>query len=150
MLKRVLMAVTFAILPGLALAQRDIGAMPKEVFTAKTVAIVNNTHNDQVEQGAIEALKRRGKLTVIDDSDVADVTLTFDKRSEHEGTSKTTTGDDGKPNTSYGMTFGSSTYMKAVLKGSVLPFFKTSTGDSKKKAGIGCVTDLESAYNSGR
>jgi hypothetical protein len=150
MLQRVSLLLSVFLLPALCLAQRNVGSMPKEVFAAKTVAIVNNTHNEQVEQGAVEALKRWGKLSVIDDSDAADITIIFEKQSEHQGSSKTTTGEDGKPSTSYGMTFGSSIYMKAVLKGSVLPFFKTSTSDSKKKAGSGCVTELESAYLSER
>ena len=123
---------------------------PKEVRTAKTVAIINNTRNEAVEQGAVEALKRWGHLSLVYDTDTADIVLTFDKQTSHEGTSTTKTGDDGKPSTSYGMTFGSAIYMKAVVKGASSPFYTNHTGDSKKKAGATCVTDLQEAFNSTR
>jgi hypothetical protein len=148
---RLLGVVLFsAVLMGTAAAQRSIQPLPKEVFAAKTVAIVNNTHNEAVEQGAVDALKRWGRFTVIDDSDLADITLTFDKRSEHDGSSSQTTGDDGKPSTSYSVSFSSSIHMTAVVKGAGRSFYGTTTSESKKKAGATCITDLQSAFVSGR
>src|SRR5580704_8899421 len=88
-----------------ALAQRK--PIPRPVFTAKTIAIVNHAHNDAVETGALESLKRWGKFTIVDDPDTADIILTFEKNNEHEGksTHKQTNNNDGKqPETS-------STYM---------------------------------------
>ena len=131
---------------GLAAAQVNVRPLPKEALSAKTVAIVNNTHNDGVSEGAVEALKRWGKFTIVDDSDAADVTLTFEKKSEHEGTSTQKTGDDGKPDTSYSMSFSSTIRMRATLKGGESAFYSTSIGDSKKKAGAGCILNLQQAY----
>jgi hypothetical protein len=130
--------------------QRSIQPFPRAVFAARTVAIVNNTHNEAVEQGATEALRRWGKFTVVDDADAADITLTFDKQSEHAGSSTQTTGDDGKPSTSYSLSFSSSIHMAATVKGSERPFYDASTSESKKKAGAECVTDLEQALVSER
>jgi hypothetical protein len=103
-----------------------------------------------VEQGAAEALQRCGKFTVIDDADTADITLTFDKKSEHAGSSTQTTGDDGKPNSSYSMSFSSSIHMVARVKGERRPFYDHTTSESKKKAGAACVTDLQQALVSER
>jgi hypothetical protein len=139
-----------AVLLGTCAAQRSIQPLPKEMFAAKTVAIVNNTHNEAVEQGAVDAVKRWGRFTVIDDADLADITLTFDKRSEHDGSSSQTTGDDGKPSSSYSVSFSSSVHMIAVVKGADRSFFSTTSSESKKKAGMECVTDLQSAFVSGR
>ncbi len=137
------------VLVGTGAAQRSIQPLPKEVFAAKTVAIVNNTHNEAVEQGAVDALKRWGRFTVINDSDLADITLTFDKRSGHDGSSSQTTGDDGKPSSSYSVTFSSSVHMSAAVKGAGRSFYATTTSESKKKAGAECITDLQSAFLSG-
>lgn len=135
---------------GVANAQVNVRPFPKPALAAKTVAIVNSTHNDAVSEGAVDALKRWGKFTIVDDSDAADITLTFEKKSEHEGNSSQKTGDDGKPNSSYSMSFSSSIKMKATLKGEEKDFYSTTTGDSKKKAGEGCVLDLQRAYLSSR
>jgi hypothetical protein len=151
-MKRHLLGIVLssAVLMGTCAAQRSIQPLPKEVFAARTVAIVNNTHNEAVEQSAVDALKRWGRFTVIDDSDLADITLTFDKRSEHDGSSSQTTGDDGKPSSSYSVSFSSSVHMTAVAKGAGRSFYATTTSESKKKAGAECVTDLQSAFVSGR
>jgi hypothetical protein len=136
-----------------ALAQRK--PIPRPVFAAKTIAIVNHAHNDTVETGAVESLKRWGKFTIVDDPDTADIVLTFEKNNEHEGksTQKETNNNDGKqPETSstYTMSFGSSLTMKATMKGSTTPFFTATNSDSKKKGGAGCVVDFQSAYNQDR
>jgi hypothetical protein len=151
-MKRHLLGVVLssAVLVGTVAAQRSIQPLPKEVFAARTVAIVNNTHNEAVEQGALDALKRWGRFTVIDDSDLADITLTFDKRSEHDGASSQTTGDDGKPSSSYSVSFSSSVHMTAVAKGADRSFYATTTSESKKKAGAECITDLQSAFARGQ
>jgi hypothetical protein len=151
-MKHRLLAVvlTSAVLVGAGVAQRSIQPLPKEVLAAKTLAIVNNTHNVAVEQGAMDALRRWGRFTVVDDVDLADITLTFDKRSEHDGSSSQTTGDDGKPSSSYSVSFSSSVHMVAVAKGANRSFYATSTSESKKKAGAECITDLQSAFVGGR
>lgn len=136
-----------------ALAQRK--PIPRPVFAAKTIAIVNHAHNDQVEAGALESLKRWGKFTVVDDPDNADIVLTFEKISEHEGKSTQTekNNNDGKqPETSstYSMSFGSSLTMKATMKGNTTPFYTATNSDSKKKGGAACVVDFQSAYNQDR
>jgi hypothetical protein len=135
------------------LAQRK--PIPRPVFAAKTIAIVNHAHNDAVETGALESLKRWGKFTIVDDPDTADIVLTFEKISEHEGKSTQTSKDnnDGKsPETSssYSMSFGSSLTMKATMKGSTTPFYTATNSDSKKKGGAACVVDFQSAYNQDR
>ena len=123
--------------------------LPKPVFKAKTVVILNNTHNAAVEEGAVEALRRWGKFKVIDDVELADITLTFDKKSEHEGTSSQKPDKDGSPSSSYSMSFSSSIHMSAALKGESSAFYHATTTESKKKAGAECVTDLQQAYVSG-
>jgi hypothetical protein len=127
-------------------AQMNAHPVPKPALEAKTVAVVNNTHNDAVTEGAIEALKRWGRFTIVDDSDAADLTLTFDKKSEHEGTSTQKKGDDGKTDSGYSVSFSTSIHMKATLKGSETSFYSTTTGESKKKAGAGCILDLQRIY----
>jgi hypothetical protein len=136
-----------------ALPQRK--PIPRPVFAAKTIAIVNHSHNDTVETGALESLKRWGKFTIVDDPDTADIVLTFEKTSEHEGKSTQTSKDnnDGKsPETSssYSMSFSSSLTMKATMKGNTTPFYTATNSDSKKKGGAGCVVDFQSAYNQDR
>jgi hypothetical protein len=130
--------------------QMKADPFPKEVFAVKTVAIVNNTHNEAVADGAVEALKRWGRFKIVDDSDTADMTLTFGKKDEHDGTSSQKPGDDGKPSYNYSMSFSSSIHMNAALKGSSASFYSATTSESKKKAGAECVTDLQSAYNTRR
>jgi hypothetical protein len=136
-----------------ALAQRK--PIPRPVFAAKTIAIVNHAHNDAVETGALESLKRWGKFTIVDDPETADIVLTFEKASEHEGKSTQTSKDnnDGKqPETSYNysMSFGSSLTMKATMKGNTAPFYTATDSDSKKKGGAACVVSFQSAYNQDR
>jgi hypothetical protein len=138
--------LTVATLAGSAHTQMNVTPFPKEVFAAKTVAIVNNTHNEAVTDGAIEALKRWGRFTIVDDPDAADLTLTFNKKGERDGTSSQKPGEDGKPDYSYNMSFSSSIHMNAATKGSNRPFYSATTSESKKKAGAECVTDLQSAF----
>lgn len=132
-------------LAGFAFAQRK--PFPRQVFTAKTVAILNHTHNDAVEEGALEGLKRWGKFTVVDDPDTADIVLSFDKKNGHEGKSTEKENTDGKPpDYGYSMSFGSSITMKATMKGGDSPFYTSTTSDSKKKAGATCILNLQNAY----
>ncbi len=104
------------LLGGVASAQRSIQPLPKEALAAKTVAIVNRTHNEEVEEGARAALRRWGRFTVVEDSDVADITLIFEKKSEHEEAARRNR-DDGKPSSSFSITFSSSVRMSATVKG---------------------------------
>ncbi len=95
------------------------------------------------------ALSRWGKLTVVDDPDLADITLNFDRKSDHQGSSSDKPDKDGHPSASYSMSFGSLIHMSATLKGSSTPFYTTTISDSKKKAGAACVTELQQAYVAG-
>lgn len=134
---------------GYAACQGTAHPLPKPVFIAKTIVILNNTHNEAVEQGAVEALKRWGKFTIVDDPDLADITLTFDKKSEHDGTSSQKPDKDGNPSSSYSMSFSSSIHMHASLKGASGSFYNATTTEGKKKAGAECIVDLQQAYASG-
>lgn len=134
---------------GPTFAQTNKLPLPKPVFAAKTIIIFNSTHNQAVEDGAVEALKRWGKLIVVDDPDLADITLNFDRKSDHQGSSSDKPDKDGHPSASYSMSFGSSIHMSATLKGATTPFYTTTTSDSKKKAGAACVTELQQAYVAG-
>jgi len=40
--------------------------------------------------------------------------------------------------------------MRAYLKGADSPFYTTKTDDSKKKAGVSCVTSFQKAWNEAR
>jgi len=135
------------ILAASALAQAASGPMPKAVFSAKTIAIINDTHTDAVTDGAVEQLKKWGHFTVVDDPDSADITLRFDKNKDRDGRSSQKTDANGNP-TDYGysLTFSSSVHMRAYLKGNDSPFYSTKSDESKKKAGVACVSSFEGAY----
>ena len=150
-MKRLLTTLLLAVvLPAsCALGQGNKLPLPQPAFKAKTVIILNETHNPAVEQGALESLKRWGKFTVIDDPDLADITLTFDKKAEHGGSSTQKPDKDGNPSSSYSLSFSSSIHMSATLKGDSTAFFNATTTESKKKAGAECITDLQQAYVSG-
>jgi hypothetical protein len=126
-----------------SLAQQSI---PKIALTAKTIAIRNDTKTGEVPDGALEQLKRWGHFTVVDDTDTADIVLRFDKKTDREKQSNQSTNDDGTTSYSGGMTFSSQVHMRAYLKGADSPFYTTQTGDSKKKAGITCVTSFQKAW----
>lgn len=131
---------------GLVYAQRNVQPFPKEVFAARTVAIVNNTGNQAVSDGAVEALKRWGKFRLAEDADTADLTLTFDKKRQHDGSTSTKTGADGQQDSSFSIEFSTTILMKVALKGADRSFYTASTTESKKKAGVECVTDFQGAY----
>ncbi len=120
--------------------------MPKAVFTGKTVAILNDTKSGEVSDGALEQLKRWGRFTVVDDADSADIVLRFDKKTDREKQNKQSTDDKGSTSYSTTLSFSSEVHMRAYLKGSETPFYTTKTDDSKKKAGITCVTSFEKAW----
>ena len=133
-------------------AKNDI---PAAVLTAKTVAIVNDTRDPKVADGAVAALKSWGQFTVVDDPQVADITLRFEKTKEHSGASTPGKTDaDGKPvgDPSYGYSFSMSSqiHMKAYSKDADTAFFTTKTDDGKVKAGMGCVNDLHTAFRAAK
>ena len=129
----------------------DGSAFPAAVYTARTVAIVNDTHTDQVTEGAIDALKAWAHFTVVDDPDTADLTLRFDKSKDHAGQdAQKPDPDTGKPSYSYSMSFSTSIHMKAYVKDADSPFYTTKTDDAKKKAGMSCVSDFRSAMQTAR
>ncbi len=134
-----------------ASAQKTVQPFPKQVFTtAKTVAIVNNTGVQAISDGAAEVLKRWGKFKLVEDPDTADLTVTFDKKKEHDGTSSETPGADGKPSYNYSVSFSTTILMRVALKGADRSFYTASTTESKKKAGAECVTDFQSEYLNSR
>ena len=130
-------------------AQINGDSFPRAVAVAHTVAIIDDTHQPGVAQGAADALKAWGRFTVVDDPDNADLTLRFDKAKEHSGRdTQSTDPKDNTPSYSYSMSFGSSVHMKAYLKDGTSPFYTTKSDDSKKKAGAACVSDFRSAVAS--
>ncbi len=120
--------------------------MPRAALVAKTVAILNDTKTGEVSDGALEQLNRWGRFTVVDDADSADIVLRFDKKTDREKQNKQSTDEKGTTSWSSTMTFSSQVHMRAYLKGSDTPFYTTKTDDSKKKAGVTCVTSFEKTW----
>ncbi len=150
---KTLVTSLLVLLTTLCFAQKPVNgdAFPPEVYSAKTVAVVNDTHTDAVSEGAVDALKAWGHFTVVDDPDTADVTLRFDKTKEHSGQdSQKPDPNTGQTSYSYGMTFGSSIHMKAYMKDADTPFYTNKTDDSKKKAGMSCISDFRTAMQAAR
>jgi hypothetical protein len=135
-----LLALTAAVA---TLAQSSI---PNIALAAKTIAILNDTKTGEVSEGALEQLKRWGHFTVVDDTDSADIVLRFDKKTDREKQNSQSTDDKGNTSYSGGFSFSSQVHMRAYLKGADSPFYTTKTDDSKKKAGISCVTSFEKAW----
>ncbi|MGA2850013.1 MAG: hypothetical protein ABSE46_13525 [Terracidiphilus sp.] len=125
------------------LAQESI---PKAALAARTIAIRTDTKTGEVSDGALEQLKRWGHFIVVDDTDSADIVLRFDKKTDREKQSSQSTDNNGNTSYSGGMTFSSQVHMRAYLKGADSPFYTTKTDDSKKKAGISCVTSFQKAW----
>ena len=82
----------------------------------------------------------------MDDTDSADIVLRFDKKTDREKQSTQSTDAQGNASYSGSMTFSSQVHMRAYLKGADSPFYTTKTDDSKKKAGISCVTSFQKAW----
>jgi hypothetical protein len=120
--------------------------MPPAVFAAKTIAILNDTKTGEVSDGALEQLKRWGRFTVVDDADSADIILRFDKKTDREKQNSQSTDEKGTTSYSGTLTFSSQVHMRAYLKGSDSPFYTTKTDDSKKKAGVSCLTSFQRAW----
>ncbi len=92
--------------------------------------------------GALEQLKGWGHFTVVDDADSADIVLRFDKKTDRERQNSESTDEKGTTTWSGSMTFSSQVHMRAYLKGTNSPFYTTQTSESKKKAGVSCVTSV--------
>ena len=120
--------------------------IPKTALAAKTIAILNDTKSGEVSDGALEQLKRWGHFTVVDDTDSADIVLRFDKKTNREKQNSQSTDDKGTTSYSASFSFSSQVHMRAYLKGADSPFYTTKTDDSKRKAGISCVTSFETAW----
>jgi hypothetical protein len=119
---------------------------PPAAFAAHTVAVLNETHNSGVLNGALGELREWNHWKVIDDPSSADLVLDFNRKSSHDGSSSDKPGDDGKPSYSYSMSFGSSVHMTATTKDGFSPFYTTTTDDDKQKAGRECVQAFIAAY----
>ena len=131
---------------GLSAMGQSGTSFPPSALEAKTVAVVNDTHNDEVDKGAESALKAWGKFQVTENAEDADLTLRFDKSTDHNGSSSQKKGDDGNTSYGYGMSFGSSIHMKVYTRAGFAPFYTTKTDDSKRKAGVSCVNQFREAY----
>jgi hypothetical protein len=141
-LRPVLLSLAFAA----AVASPAQESIPRIALAAKTIAILNDTKSGEVSDGALEQLKRWGHFTVVDDTDSADIVLRFDKKTDREKQSSQSTDEKGTTTYSGGLSFSSQVHMRAYLKGADSPFYRTKTDDSKRKAGISCVTTFESAW----
>lgn len=136
---------------GHAFAQVPTQGFPAGVLTAKTVAVVNDTKDSGVSKGAEETLRAWGQFKVVDDPQLADITLRFEKVRGHEAQdSQKTDPNTNQTSYSYGMSFGSSIHMKAYLKDGDAPFYTTKTDDGKAKAGVTCVNGFHAAYRTAR
>jgi hypothetical protein len=124
--------------------------MPKTALAARTIAILNDSKTGEVSDGAVEQLKRWGHFIVVDDTDSADIVLRFDKKIDHEKQNSQSTDDSGNTSYSGSMSFSSQVHMRAYLKGANSPFYTTQTGDSKRKAGISCVSSFQRAWIAAR
>ncbi len=128
-------------------AQAGANSFPAGVFSAKTIAIENDTKSAPISDGAASALKAWGQFTVVDDPQIADVTLRFDKSTQHEGQTTEKNDTSGNPtDRNYSLSFSSQIRMRAYYKDADAPFYTTKTDDSKAKAGISCINDFRSAY----
>jgi hypothetical protein len=145
-LRLVLLPLAF-IAAAATLAQQP---MPKTALAARTIAVLNDSKTGEVADGALEQLKRWGHFTVVDDSDSADIVLRFDKKINRERQSSQSTDNNGATSYSGSMSFTSQVHMRAYLKGANSPFYTTQTEDSKKKAGISCVTSFQRAWIAAR
>ena len=144
-------AMMCSVLVGAAWAQTGKAPFPDGVFAAKTVAIVNDTHTPGVEKGAAEALQAWGQYKVVDDPQLADITLRFEKNRQRDGRDSQTKDPNGKDTSySYSMSFSSSIHMSAFLKDGDKPFYSTTTDDSKAKAGTSCINSFHTAYRDSR
>ena len=139
-------ALLFPLIFAVVMATAAQQSMPRAAFAAKTIAILNDTKTGDISDGALEQLKRWGRLAVVDDVDSADIVLRFDKKTERESQSKQSTDDKGTTTWSGAWTTSSHVHMRAYLKGSKSPFYATQSSDSKKKAGASCVTSFEKAW----
>lgn len=139
--------VVCCVLWGAAWAQTTAKPFPDAVFSARTIAIVNDTKQPGVEKGADEALAQWGQFKVVDDPQLADVVLHFDKAVHHQGRDTQKTDDTGKP-TDYGyeMSFSSTISMTAFYKDDDKPFYSTKTDDGKQKGGTTCINAFRTAW----
>ena len=144
-------ALMYSLMGVAAGAQTNKAGFPDTVFAAKTVAIVNDTRTPGVEKGAADALQAWGQFKVVDDPQLAVVTIRFEKSRQREGHDSQTPDPDGK-STSYGytMSFSSSIRMTASLKDADKPFYSTTTEDSKAKAGSTCINSFHTAFREAR
>lgn len=129
-----------------AVVARAEESMPRAAFAAKTIAILNDTKTGEVSDGALEQLKRWGHFTVVDDADIADIVLRFDKKTDREKQNSQSSDEKGTTTYSGRLTFSSQVHLRAYLKGSDSPFYTTKTDDSKKKAGVSCVASFQKAW----
>ncbi|MFT4113039.1 hypothetical protein [Silvibacterium sp.] len=137
----------FALVASFALYATAQSSLPKAVFTAKTIAIINDTKTGEVSDGALDQLNRWGHFKIIDDPETADIVLRFDHKNERDGRNTQKTDDTGKTTDwGYTMTFSSEVHMHAYLKGSDTAFYSTKSSDGKKKGGQACVSSFEDAW----
>src|SRR5271154_3127866 len=81
----------------LAAGVAQSSSFPAAVFSAKTIAIINDTPTSVVTEGAINALKAWAQFKIVDNPESADVTLRFDKSKEHQRQDSHKTDANGNP-----------------------------------------------------
>jgi len=81
----------------------------------------------------------------VDDTDGADIVLRFDKKTDREKQSSQSTDEKGTTTYSGAELFLPGSYA-GLSEGADSPFYRTKTDDSKRKAGISCVTTFERAW----
>ena len=140
---------TLAVWIGLTCAgvAQSSSSFPAPAFSARTIAVINDTPTAAVGEGAANALRAWGQFKIVDDPESADLTLRFDKSKDHQGQDSHETDANGNPTDySYSMSFSSAIHMKAYLKGADTPFYTTKTDESKAQAAISCVNDFRNIY----
>jgi hypothetical protein len=149
-MKTYVRALLFLLVPIAVTVTTAQEPMPRAALEAKTVAILQDSKTGEVSDGAREQLKRWGRFTLVDDADSADIVFRFDKKTDREKHNEQSTDEAGRTTYSGSLTFSSHVHMRAYLKGSKSPFYTTETDDSKKKAGVSCVTSFEKAWLAAR
>lgn len=146
MLLRFVSLLLLAAVTGAVANAQSASVFPPAAFAVHTVAILNETHNSGVLDGALGELREWNHWKIIDDPSSADLLLDFNRKSSHDGSSSDKPGSDGKPSYSYSMSFTSAVHMTATTKDGFSPFYTTTTNDDKQKAGRECVQAFIAAY----
>ncbi len=142
MLRRLFLFAGSALMP-FALHAQDI---PRQVFKAKTVWVVNQTGKPATENGADAALSKWGHFQLADDSDTADIKIVIFKTGSQETHSQTQDQKTGQMDQSYGASFTLGLTAHAYLKGEKLYFWTGSSDSSGEKGGRTIVENFKKLF----